>query len=219
MGGHAVRNWMLARLILATTAIGLALAVGVASADTPQAPPGSNFYLRDYAEITSSAPEQPWWSLTFDLVVKLGLVIGLIYLTTWALRTYVFGPQARRQLGGATGVTGKIGVLESTNLAPNRSIYLVEVADRVLVLGATATTLSTLAEITEPSAIDLLKKSNPEPEPGPSFADQFRALTDHLPAAAGRPSFLGDKISELRALAGHMRRPAVEDQAEMERVS
>ena len=38
--------------------------------------------------------------MTFDLVVKLGLVIGLIYLTMWALRTYVLGPQARKRIGG-----------------------------------------------------------------------------------------------------------------------
>ena len=49
----------------------------------------TEYYLRDYSEIATAPANAPWWSMTFDLVVKLGLVIGLIYLTMWALRTYV----------------------------------------------------------------------------------------------------------------------------------
>jgi flagellar biosynthetic protein FliO len=149
--------------------------------------------------------------MAFDLVVKLGLVIGLIYLTMWALRTYVMGPQARRRI--SSRLNGKIDVLDTTTLAPNRTLYLVEVADRVLVLGATGTNLNTLAEIREPEAIDLLKKgaeADSEGENAPaSFADQFRSLTDRLPTAA-TVSPLGDKISSLRTLAAGLRRPVAE---------
>jgi flagellar biogenesis protein FliO len=88
---------------------------------------------------------------------------------------------------------------------PNRTLYLVEVADRVLVLGATGTSLTTLSEIREPEAIDLLKKradGEAEEAEAPSFAAQFKAMTEQTP--------LGDKIGALRTLAAGLRRPAVE---------
>lgn len=161
----------------------------------------TGYYLRDYSEIASAPASAPWWSMTFDLVVKLGLVIGLIYLTMWALRTYVLGPQARRRLGAR--LTGRMDVLDTTQLAPNRTLYLVEVADRVLVLGATGTSLNMLAEIKEAEAIDLLKKPAQAPAqedelPAKSFAEQFRALTEQTP--------LGDKITSLKTLTAGLRR-------------
>ena len=159
----------------------------------------TGYYLRDYSEIASAPANAPWWSMTFDLVVKLGLVIGLIYLTMWALRTYVLGPQARRRLGAR--LTGRMDVLDTTQLAPNRTLYLVEVADRVLVLGATGTSLNTLAEIKEAEAIDLLKKPAAPEEPVAemkSFAEQFKALTEQTP--------LGDKITSLKTLTAGLRR-------------
>lgn len=186
-------------------ALWLALA-GVAYAEGPQSP-SDGYYIRDYQEITQATPAQPWLGLTFDLVVKLGLVIGLIYLTMWALRTYVLGPQAKAKV--ARAMPGRLEVLDTTNLGPNRTVYLVEVADRVLVLGATPTTLSTLAEIREPAAIDLLKTPTAEGPPTSSFADQLKTLTGTLPVVAA-PSFLQDKIGELRALTGHFRRPVEE---------
>lgn len=160
---------------------------------------GSGFYVRDYAELTSAAAAQPWWALTFDLVVKLGLVIGLIYVVMWLLRTYLGGKRSLARGGG------RLDVLEATLLAPGRSVYLVDVADRVLVLGATSGSLSTLAEITEPATLELLRKRAAEPEGPPPFAEQLEAITKSLPA-----TFLQDKVGELRTLAERFRRPTPE---------
>jgi hypothetical protein len=83
-------------------------------------------------------------------------------------------------------------------------------ADRVLVLGATGSSLSTLAEIREAEAIDLLKTKAVEEEAGPpSFATQLKALTEIVPAGVS-PGLLGDKIGELRALAANLRRPVAD---------
>ena len=204
------------RIALALATALLALPATLARADAPSGPTGP-YYVRDYQEITQSAPQQPWYSLTFDLVVKLGLVIGLIYLTMWALKRFVLGPQARTK---AARLTGRLEVLDTTHLAPNRTVYLVEVADRVLVLGATQSTLSTLAEIKEPGAIDLLKAGPSEPSAGPpSFAEHIQRLTASLTAravgeagseAAGPTAFLQDKIGELRSLGAQRRRPGEE---------
>lgn len=162
------------------------------------------FYIRDYADVANASAAAPWWSLTFDLVIKLGLVIGLIYLTMWVLRTYLGGAGRMR---GAALPSGRLTVLDQSVLAPGRTLYLVEVADRVLVLGATGTSLSTLSEISDPTAIDLLKKRESEPEPPSPFAEQLRQISEGL--AAGTPgTILSDKIGELRALAARLRRPA-----------
>jgi flagellar biosynthetic protein FliO len=159
---------------------------------------GSGFYVRDYAELTSTAAAQPWWALTFDLVVKLGLVVGLIYVVMWLLRTYLGGKQPLLR------AAGRMEVLEASALAPGRSVYLVEVADRVLVLGATSGSLSTLAEITDPAAIELLKKrAHDQDAPPAAFAEQLDAITRRLPA-----TFLQDKVGELRTLAERFKRPA-----------
>jgi flagellar protein FliO/FliZ len=207
------------RIVFAVATALLALPATLARADGPPAPTGG-YYVRDYQEITQSAPQQPWYSLTFDLVVKLGLVIGLIYLTMWALKRFVLGPQARTS---PTRLAGRVEVLDTTHLAPNRTVYLVEVADRVLVLGATQSTLSTLAEIKEPGAIDLLKARPADEEAAPSsFADQFQKLTASLTSRApavvsAEPSapttFLQDKIGELRSLTAQLRRPSEESTA------
>lgn len=169
---------------------------------------GDGFYIRDYAELTSTTASQPWWALTFDLVVKLGLVVGLIYVTVWLLRAYV-----GRARPGAAGSSARIDVLEAAALAPGRSLYLVEVADRVLVVGATSGSLATLAEITDPEAIARLRSRPPEPHPDdirpPPFADQLRTITEHLPA-----TFMQDKVGELRALAERFRgRPPAEERS------
>src|SRR5688500_9190935 len=159
---------------------------------------GGGFYVRDYAELTSAAAAQPWWALTFGFVVMLWLVIGLIYVVMWLLRTYLGG---KRPLIRAAG---RMDVLEATVLAPGRSLYLVEVANRVLVLGATSGSLTTLAEITDPAGIELLKKrAHDEEASPPPFAEQLEAITRRLPA-----TFLQDKVGELRALAERFKRPA-----------
>jgi flagellar protein FliO/FliZ len=205
------------RIALAVATALLALPVTLARADAPSGPAAGGYYVRDYQEITQSAPQQPWYSLTFDLVVKLGLVIGLIYLTMWALKRFVLGPQARTR---PARLTSRLEVLDTTQLAPNRTVYLVEVADRILVLGATQSTLSTLAEIKEPGAIDLLKARPPEDEAAPSsFVDHFQRLTAPLtarppaeaaPEASGQTTFLQDKIGELRSLTAQLRAPSEE---------
>ncbi len=183
----------------------LGMGAGNVGAQAPDPVPTPTYYLQNYSELTSGPAAQPWWSLTFDLVIKLGLVIGLIYVTMWVLRRYTIGNSNRRNIPGGQMI-GRLGILDTAILAPNRTVYLVEIADRVLVLGATATALSTLAEIREPAAIAMLKHVTPASDEGiGTFSEQFRALADHLPAGHA-PAFLQDKVGEIRTLVGNFRR-------------
>lgn len=77
-----------------------------------------------------------------DLFVKLGIVVVLAYASLAMLKRYTVG---------ATRSTSLLQVLDSTTLAPNRSVYVVRVGEKRLVLGVTQNQISTLAEL-EPEA-------------------------------------------------------------------
>jgi flagellar biosynthetic protein FliO len=74
-----------------------------------------------------------------DLVLKLGAVLGLAYISLALLKRYTFG-NAGAQRGNA------LQVIESTALAPNRSVYLVRAGDRHVLLGVTPTQITALSE-------------------------------------------------------------------------
>ena len=77
-----------------------------------------------------------------DLFLKLGIVVALAYASLALLKRYTVG---------AARPTSLLQVLDSTTLAPNRSVYVVRVGEKRLVLGVTQTQISTLAEL-EPEA-------------------------------------------------------------------
>jgi flagellar biosynthetic protein FliO len=74
-----------------------------------------------------------------DVSLKLILVLGLVYGTLALLRRYGGGLSLSQR-------TGQIRVLESSTLASNRSIYLVRVAGRQILLGVTPSQITTLAD-------------------------------------------------------------------------
>ncbi len=160
--------------------------------------PDSGFVVRDYAELTAGSVTEPWWGLTVDLIVKLGLVIGLIYVTMWLLRRYVLGPQSAAAVGGRGG---RLTLIETLNLAPGRTVHLISVADRVLVVGATSAGLTTLGAIDDRTQVEALRGSPPaDADMPPDFREQLRGFTENS------PMFIQEKIGELRALAAQIRR-------------
>lgn len=121
---------LLALLILAV--IVLALAAGSSGAPAAQ---GAHNGL---AGVERADPfDGP--GAAFDILLKLFAVVALIYLTLAALRRYTLGAGISRR-------NGQLQVLETASLAPNRTIVLVRVADRRLLLGVTQQQITTLAE-------------------------------------------------------------------------
>ena len=92
------------------------------------------------------------WSLLLRAAVALLVLIPLIYGVT---RLY-----GKRVAMGGRGRA--LRVVDALALGPNRAVYLVEVGDRILVLGATAQHISLLAEVTDPVSIATLKRSGIE---------------------------------------------------------
>ena len=79
-------------------------------------------------------------------VLSLGLVVILIYGVVFVLRRMV-----SRQRPSGSGAL--IRVVGSAFIGPKKGVYLLEVLDRILVVGVTDTTMVLLSEITDPSVV------------------------------------------------------------------
>lgn len=86
------------------------------------------------------------WSALLRVVVALILILPL---TVWVTRTY-----SRKAAGGPGHV---LRVIDSVSLGPNKNISLVEVGDRLLVVGSTPQQVRLLSELTEKDVVNRLK--------------------------------------------------------------
>ncbi|KAA3648375.1 MAG: flagellar biosynthetic protein FliO [Chloroflexi bacterium] len=87
----------------------------------------------------------PLW-VALDLIIKLILVLGLIYGSLYLLRRWQGNTLARPDK--------QVRLLESTRLSPRQGLHLVQAGTRVLLIGATDNSLSTLAEIDQSELSD-----------------------------------------------------------------
>lgn len=91
-------------------------------------------------------------NLIWDVAVKTALVLALLYGVLWAIRRFY----------GKTGVVHRgpaIEVVQSAQLGPGRSVHLIGVGERMLLVGATSQQVSLLAEI---GALKLEAVSEPQ---------------------------------------------------------
>lgn len=146
-----------------------ALQTTTGTAENSQSQP-QQFSVRDYSEFNKASdielPSSDWFGLIGGMVLKLGLVLGLIYAAFIVLRRYF--------TRNKTVVQGKkpISLLSSLNLSPSRTVYVLEVGKRVLVVGATQNQLSLLTEVTDPETVDEVRTQSAES----SAAGQFSSF-------------------------------------------
>ena len=76
-----------------------------------------------------------------DLVLKLGAVLALAYVSMAALKRYTGGTVSQRG--------SLLEVLDSTTLGPNRAVYVVRAGGKRLVLGVTQNQITPLGELDE----------------------------------------------------------------------
>ena len=98
------------------------------------------------------------------IILLLALVIAFILGTVWLIKR--FAPQFNRRGMGS----GNIKIISSTWLGPKRALFLVEVIDRVILLGMTENNINALAEFTDQQTIESLKKKINEPQSAMSFS-------------------------------------------------
>ncbi len=101
-------------------------------------------------------------STLFRLVLALALVIGLIVLTVWGLKII----WEKRGWAGVSEENKLIRILSSTYLAPRKTVHLVEVGKRVLVLGVGHEEIHCLDVITEPAEVESLRHGAQQGFPG-----------------------------------------------------
>ncbi len=125
------------------------------------------------------------------LAVRLGLVLVVIWLAVMAMRWYV------RRVNGIDGAASgrQLQVLETKALAPNRSLHLVRVGNRAVLLGVTPERINQLTEIDDPEEVERLVEAAAEREGSPR---SLRAIVDGI----------GDTLARARARAP--RRDALE---------
>lgn len=106
------------------------------------------------------------WTL---LKTCLALAI-LIPAVAWTTRLY-----ARRIGGGQASGWGHrlVRVIDVAPLGPQRTVAVVDVAGRILVLGSTQQSITLLAEITDAEQVRRLRELGLEPA-GLGFAEAFR---------------------------------------------
>lgn len=125
------------------------------------------------------------------LLVRLGLVLLIVWAAIRAMRWY------SRRINGGGGATRHLEVLETRSLAPNRSLHLVRLGGRAVLLGVTPERITSLLEIGDPAEVERLSLE-PAMEGGGqrSMASIGRGLGNAF--ARLRPGSFGGETREQR---------------------
>lgn len=166
------------------------------------AAPGATDFLGALAEAekAASAPSSPGTAVVlFGIFWKLALVIGLIVLTVWALRRIL-------RVGGLPLSTpGAVRVLAVTHLDARRSVFIIEVGDRVLVVGGGVESLNLLAEINSPIEKSQLRDRIREAEGSGKFSSYLTSWATRMTGVRGARAEMEGARDFLRSLTGKKR--------------
>ncbi|MEE8421949.1 MAG: flagellar biosynthetic protein FliO [Dehalococcoidia bacterium] len=130
------------------------------------------------------------------LLVRLGLVLLIVWAAIRAMRWY------SRRMSGGGGATRHLQVLETRSLAPNRSLHLVRLGGRAVLLGVTPERITSLLEIGDPAEVERLSL---EPEMGGGGQHSMASIGRGLGNAFARlmPGSVGGDAREQRAEVQH----------------
>lgn len=146
---------------------------GASVATTPTDTESSGFlpeYNPDNPELASAqADNRPFWQVALDMSVKLLLVIALIYGMLIGMKWL------QKVKNPAASGTATIQVLETVGLSPGRSLHLVVVGEKTLLLGSTEQNINALTELaTNDAPIDEAVIDD-EPEAEVAYLSAFEA--------------------------------------------
>ena len=106
-----------------------------------------------------------------NLILRLALVLIVIWFAIMAMRWWV-----RRMNGGMAGGSGHLQVVETRALGPNRSLQLVRLGNRAVLLGVTSERISSVLEIDDPLEVDRLTRPIAQDDSPTSFRDAVSRL-------------------------------------------
>lgn len=165
-----LRHSALRAAIGATSAVAAWPALALAQAlDDPAAP-----------EVGSGVVSLSIWDW-LNLVLRLGAVIAIIWAAFWAMRWY------SRRIQAGYGTSRALQLLETRALGPNRSLQLVRVGHRAVLVGVTPDRINQLLEIDDPDEVERLTIAATEPRASSSTATALAGLISRLSRTATGP--------------------------------
>ena len=126
-------------------------------------------YLAGYEDVEPQPTGVSWWS-TIAYVLSLLAVFAVVFLMAY-IATKFLGGRFNARISGHGG-----RVLENLPLGPNRSVCIVEMADRVFLLGVTDQSITLLSEIIDPEEIERLKSKSKDFATD-MFSEEFGSLS------------------------------------------
>ena len=114
----------------------------------------SGGYLAGYENADPRPSAVSWWS-TLAYLVSLFAIFGFVVVMAYFAARFLGGKFAQHAAGGNGG-----RILEHLPLGPNRSVAVVEMANRVFLIGVTEHSITMLAEITDREEIERLHQGS-----------------------------------------------------------
>lgn len=140
-----------------------------AAADTAGSGGG---YLSGYENADPKPSQMSWWS-TLAYLVSLVAVFAFVVVMAYFASKFLSG----RFQNQNTSAGGRL--LEHLPLGPNKSVCVVEIADKLLMLGVTEHQITLLGEIEDPEEIDRLRRQAvAQPVDNSAFSSQLSSLEE-----------------------------------------
>lgn len=133
----------------------------------------------------------------FNLGLRLGLVLLVIWGAIVAMRWYV-----RRTNGEGGGGGRQLKIVETRSLGPNRSLHLVRIGNRAVLIGVTAERINQLLAIDDPDEVERLTRAVEVAEPGggATFSSMVGSLSSLIGSfRGGRPQAARPPLQRPRA--------------------
>lgn len=150
----------------------------------------------------SKEKQEPVYITLLSFIFKLAVVVALAYGTIYALKKLNVGALKRNE-------SGLIKIVENTTLGTNRSLHVVRVGDKTLLLASTPGQINLLSEVDLPiEELTATEESTGDSGAATSFTDRLNmclgGAVDSGDAASniagllrGSSAFLQDKIAAL----------------------
>jgi len=141
------------------------------------------------------APELDILDAVKRMAVALLLVIAMFCVAVWLYKRLTRGRPLFPDQKGAR-------VISRIYLNPKAVLYLVKVADRILVIGANPTTISLITEIADPDLVKELEQKQPESAatraPFAGYLRQFRGRFSGVQQAAEEEAKLEEHLRDIK---------------------
>ncbi len=140
----------------------------------------------DRLAVDAESPSGGWFDL-LQTLIALGIVLVGICIVVWVLKRFVGHTpmMVDRRVGRVVG---------RLHLSPKNVIFLVHVADRILVVGTTPNAIACLAEISDPATVGQIVEGRR------SFDESLKRASRHIAdesGAGGAPETIEEHIEDI----------------------